>query len=143
MRLPMFPTQVNTKKTALSLPFSLLHLPKGPYPPQSAPREAPHDVSNFVEGSGPIFPMYLEMATEEDKTMAENWKADADGILIFVRLFICNLVLHAYVYSSSVDRFILCCCRIIDLGVNSGCSTEPTRHLQFLPLKQLPGYSRS
>ena len=32
--------------------------------------------------------MYLEMATEEDKKMAENWKADADGILIFVRLFL-------------------------------------------------------
>ena len=31
--------------------------------------------------------MYLEMATEEDKKMAENWKADADGILIFVRLY--------------------------------------------------------
>ena len=31
--------------------------------------------------------MYLEMATEEDKNMAENWKADADGILIFVRLY--------------------------------------------------------
>jgi hypothetical protein len=30
--------------------------------------------------------MYLEMATEEDKKMVENWKADADGILIFVRL---------------------------------------------------------
>ena len=29
--------------------------------------------------------MYLEMATEEDKKMVENWKADADGILIFVR----------------------------------------------------------
>ena len=28
--------------------------------------------------------MYLEMATEEDKKMADNWKADADGILIFV-----------------------------------------------------------
>ena len=30
--------------------------------------------------------MYLEMATEEDKKMVEDWKADADGILIFVRL---------------------------------------------------------
>ena len=29
--------------------------------------------------------MYLEMATEEDKKMAENWKDDANGILIFVR----------------------------------------------------------
>jgi hypothetical protein len=31
--------------------------------------------------------MYLEMATEEDKKMVENWKADADGILIFVRRY--------------------------------------------------------
>ena len=30
--------------------------------------------------------MYLEMATEEDKKMVEDRKADADGILIFVRL---------------------------------------------------------
>ena len=28
------------------------------------------------------------MATEEDKKMAESWKADADGILIFVRLYL-------------------------------------------------------
>jgi hypothetical protein len=27
------------------------------------------------------------MATEEDKKMAENWKDDADGILIFVRRY--------------------------------------------------------
>ncbi|KAN0140486.1 hypothetical protein V8E53_001695 [Lactarius tabidus] len=31
--------------------------------------------------------MYLDMATEEDKKMVENWKADADGILIFTGLF--------------------------------------------------------
>ena len=35
--------------------------------------------------------MYLEMTTEEDKKMAENWKADADGILIFVRLYFQSL----------------------------------------------------
>ena len=60
------------------------------YPPQEAPQsaqnQASHDVSNFVDGSGHIFSMYLEMATEEDKRMVESWKADADGILIFVRL---------------------------------------------------------
>ena len=27
------------------------------------------------------------MANEEDKKMAENWKDDADGILIFVRRY--------------------------------------------------------
>jgi hypothetical protein len=28
--------------------------------------------------------MYLEMAAEEDKRAADSWKADADGILVFV-----------------------------------------------------------
>jgi hypothetical protein len=32
------------------------------------------------------------MATEEDKKMAENWKDDADGILIFVHRYL--LFLH-------------------------------------------------
>ena len=32
--------------------------------------------------------MYLGMAEEEDKKLAESWKADADGILIFVRLYL-------------------------------------------------------
>ena len=32
--------------------------------------------------------MYMEMATEEDKKMVEDWKADADGILIFVCLIL-------------------------------------------------------
>ncbi|KAH9971836.1 hypothetical protein BGW80DRAFT_1228060 [Lactifluus volemus] len=31
--------------------------------------------------------MYVKMAEEEDKTMAERWKTDADGILIFTGLF--------------------------------------------------------
>ena len=33
--------------------------------------------------------MYLERAKEADKDTAESWKANADGILIFVRL--CSL----------------------------------------------------
>ncbi|KAI9445699.1 hypothetical protein BJY52DRAFT_1194157 [Lactarius psammicola] len=57
------------------------------YPPQSAQNQASHGASNFVDGSGPIFSMYLEMASEEDKKMTERWKADADGILIFTGLF--------------------------------------------------------
>ncbi len=73
--------------------------------------------------------MYLEMATEEDKKMVENWKADADGILIFVSLS-SNLVLHTN--SIVIDWFILCCCRVVDLSVDSGHSTEPTGNLQLL-----------
>ena len=62
---------------------------------QDSPQSA-HDqgLSNFADGSGPIFSMYLEMATEEDKRMAENWKADAEGILFFVCRYIQTLKLH-------------------------------------------------
>jgi hypothetical protein len=57
------------------------------YPPQLAQHHASQGVSNFVDGSGQIFSMYMEMATEEDTKMVKNWKADADGILIFVRIY--------------------------------------------------------
>ncbi|KAN0140611.1 hypothetical protein V8E53_001820 [Lactarius tabidus] len=32
--------------------------------------------------------MYLETAKEEDKEMAESWEADAEGILVFVHLYL-------------------------------------------------------
>ncbi|KAF8261672.1 hypothetical protein EI94DRAFT_1745461 [Lactarius quietus] len=57
------------------------------YPPQSTRNRATEGEANFIDGSGPIFSMYMEMATEEDKKMAEAWQADADGILIFTGLF--------------------------------------------------------
>ena len=47
----------------------------------------PEGQSDFVDGSGPIFSMYLKMAEKEDEKMVESWKADADGILVFVRLY--------------------------------------------------------
>ena len=81
--------------------------------------------------------MYLEMATEDDKKMAEDWKADADGILIFVRL---ESNLGVYINSVAIDRSILCCCCNLDLGVNSRHTTKPTGHLQFLPRKYLSRY---
>ena len=70
--------------------------------------------------------MYFQMATEEDKKMVESWKADADGILIFVRLS-SDLVFHAN--SMVIDWSILRCCRNVDLGVNTGYSTESSGHL--------------
>ena len=54
------------------------------YPP-SAQNQELKGISDHVDGSGPIFSLYLEMAAEEDKKMTDNWKDDADGILIFVR----------------------------------------------------------
>lgn len=75
--------------TALFSPFSLA-TPIGDdqYPPHWAQNRAsqPEGESDFVDGSGPIFSMYLEMAEEEDKRMTESWKAGAEGILVFVRL---------------------------------------------------------
>ncbi len=78
--------------------------------------------------------MYMEMATEEDKKMAENWKADADGILIFVRLY---LLIWCFTPTQVIDRFILRCRCIVDLSVDSGHPTEPTGHFQLLPRKHL------
>jgi hypothetical protein len=46
----------------------------------------PQGESSYVDGSGPIFSIYLERAKEEDETAAESWQADANGILVFVRL---------------------------------------------------------
>ena len=47
--------------------------------------------------------MYSEMAVEEDKKTTEAWKADADGILIFVSipivLFFTKLMEHRLDYS--------------------------------------------
>jgi len=44
--------------------------------------------SNFTDGSDPLFTIYNEMAEEEDKKMAESWKADTDRILVFVSSYI-------------------------------------------------------
>ena len=60
---------------------------QAPGPPLSAPNQESRGISDHVDGSGPIFSLYLEMASEEDKKMAESWKDDADGILIFVRRY--------------------------------------------------------
>ncbi len=40
--------------------------------------------------------MYLKMAEEDDQKMAESWKADADGILIFVRFNVLVLYFDAH-----------------------------------------------
>ena len=82
--------------------------------------------------------MYLEMATEEDKKMVEDWKADADGILIFVRLY-SNRVLCTQ-HSLVIDWSILRCRRHFDISVHPGPSAEPTRHFQLLPSQYLSSY---
>ncbi|KAN0140628.1 hypothetical protein V8E53_001837, partial [Lactarius tabidus] len=57
------------------------------YPPLSAQNQTRWGGFDFVDSSGPIYSMYMEMAEEEDKKMTESWKADAEGILVFTGLF--------------------------------------------------------
>ena len=61
------------------------------YSKQSSQDNKSHGEPNFVDGSGPLFSMYLELAEEEDKKMAESWKADADATLVFVSPISCLL----------------------------------------------------
>ncbi|KAI0259687.1 hypothetical protein BC834DRAFT_974094 [Gloeopeniophorella convolvens] len=49
---------------------------------QSVPIE-----NTYSDGSGALFSMYLERAEDEDKKLAESWKGDAEGILVFTGLF--------------------------------------------------------
>ena len=53
--------------------------------------------------------MYLEMAAEEDKKMAEGWKADADRILItiFVRHSLSSGAMR--LSPTGMDWSIFCC----------------------------------
>ena len=61
--------------------------------------------------------MYIEMAEEEDKKMAESWKADADGILVFVRS--CSPL--PYFTASDLLRKKIIIYRLV-------CSRQPSRH---------------
>jgi hypothetical protein len=110
------------------------------YPPHSAQNQASPGVSNFADGSGHILSMYLEMATEEDKKMVENWKADADGNSYICASPSSNMVLYAD--SVGIDWSIFGCCRFVGLSIDSGYSREPTGYLQLLPRKYLSGYYR-
>ena len=125
----------------LSLLFEIGDHHYYPGPPHSAQNQPSQGFSNFVDGSGHIFSMYLELATEEDKKMTENWKADADGILIFVRCYLLvNLRFMIHNDSTAVDWSIFRCCCIVDLCVDSGPSAKSTGYVQFLSRQHLSGY---
>ena len=45
---------------------------------------APHE-AKYGDSSAVLFSMYLTRAEKFDKEHSESWKANADGILVFVR----------------------------------------------------------
>jgi Family of unknown function (DUF6535) len=58
-----------------------------PLPGQNRASQGP---SGFVDGSVPLS-MYVEMTTKQDNEIANSWKGDVDGTLVFVSLAICVL----------------------------------------------------
>ena len=80
--------------------------------------------------------MYLERAGEEDKKMTDTWKADADGILIFVSPdFTFNP--PSNVTSVGIDWFILCRGGNVGRSIGSGPSAKLPGYLRILPRKHL------
>jgi hypothetical protein len=80
--------------------------------------------------------MYLERAGEEDKKMTDSWKADADGILIFVSLGTPSRS-PSQLNPEAIDWFVLRCCRDISRSIGPGPPAELPRHLRVLPCKYL------
>ena len=118
-------------------------------PPQNAQDQAtqPNRKPDFIDGSGPIFSMYLEIAEKEDEKMAESWKADADGILVFVRF--CHLVPYFQLTYLSVRLVYIpllspLCSRCRSRICNRTRRTRPTSTLptytSFLPTRINPTF---
>ena len=86
--------------------------------------------SNFSDGSGALFTMYLDLAEEEDKTMVESWKGNAEGLHVFVGL---RPTSHTSAYDvENADRSVLCCRRSVARGDHPRYSAELAGHLSIL-----------
>ena len=82
--------------------------------------------------------MYLDMASKEDKDIAEHWHENAKWIILYVSPNIALYDLHAISthHSNVVDWFILCCCRSTSHCVNPGPPGKFTGYLlsrEYLP----------
>jgi hypothetical protein len=62
-----------------------------------SPSDSEASTGSLVDRSGPLFSIYSEIASEEDKKMAERWQKDADGTLIFVSLRPNSVQTHAFI----------------------------------------------
>ena len=121
----------------MEVPLPLPSLTPCPgHPPESGQNDPLQGVSGFADGSGPLFSMYLKLAGEEDNKMTENWKGDADGILIFVsRHSTCRA--STRVYPEVEDWFILCYRRGIRRSIRPGPQAKFPGHFSVLPREHL------
>ena len=110
--------------------------PRPGHPSQPGQNHPPQGESVYADSSGPLFSMYLKLAGEEDKKMAENWKGDADGILIFVSRYSTSAT-STQTDPETKDWFILRRRRSIDHGVRAGPQAKFPGHVSILPCKHL------
>ncbi|KAH9023434.1 hypothetical protein EDB85DRAFT_2151125 [Lactarius pseudohatsudake] len=71
-------------------------------------------MSDFADGSDALFSMYNEMAAERDRKLAENWREDANGIMLLSGLlsatvagFLSQSYLSSQTSSQDVSAFYL------------------------------------
>ena len=76
--------------------------------------------SSLVDGSWPLFNMCLSTAKEEDIAMAESWKADAEGILLFVRAYFTVRAFEVNSGIHTVDWPVLCHRCVLALHAHAG-----------------------
>jgi hypothetical protein len=81
--------------------------------------------------------MYLKMAEDEDKNMADRWQKDADGILIFVSAHITLHPLSGVINMDTLDWFILGCRRGIGCGLYPGSQAKFTGCFSILSPEHL------
>lgn len=129
-------------KTIPVLPYATMEAPLAsltPRPgntPQPGQNDPPKGEPEYVDGSGPLFSMYLKLAGEQDKDLAESWKGDADGILTFVSRH-STCAISTQIEPELEDWFILCRCRNISCGIRPGPQAKYPGHVSILPRKHL------
>src|SRR5258705_5512341 len=83
------------------------------YPHSRALYHADPELVNDDHPSGKIWSVYVSEAEKEDRALAEGWKGDMEGLLIFVRcsLFLYAILGHHYMqaglFSACVTAFII------------------------------------
>jgi hypothetical protein len=95
---------------------------------QSAPKQQEGEIK-FGDSSWPLFSIYSKNAEEEDIKMAERWQKDADGIILFVSLYVRSRTPTDptdWIWKT-IDRSILCLRRSIGYSVGPGSQTRLSR----------------
>lgn len=82
--------------------------------------------------------MYLERAEEYDQKMTDRWKADADGILVFVSAYFSGPLLTC-VNSKCIDWSVFCLSRHIYRGLHPGPQAKLSGYLCLLSREYLSG----